>query len=78
MARLTWWERWQALDDALGSVNAAIEVMRESEADDDISDMLDDVSLALHSRRKQVYDKIEARDNAERENEQHGAYVGVI
>ena len=78
MARLTQWERWQALDDALGSVNAAIEVMRESEEDDDISDMLDDVSLALHYRRKQVYDKIEACDNAEREQERRDACVGVI
>lgn len=78
MARLSRWDRWQALDDALNSVDAAIAVMRESEEDDDISDQLDDVMLAIHNRRKQVYTDIEMHDNAEREFERAGAYVGVI
>jgi len=78
MARLSRWDRWQALDDALNSVDAAIEVMRESEEDDDISDQLDDVMLAIHNRRDKVYSDIEAHDNAERDRERRDAYVGVI
>lgn len=75
---LTRWDRLQVLDDALGSVHAAIEAMRESEEDDDISDMLDDVDLTLTSRRKSVYTDIQAHDDAEREAECYGMYVGVI
>lgn len=78
MARLSGWDRYQALDDVLSSIDAAIEDMRESEADDDISDMLDEIQIVLIHRKQEVYSDIEADDNAEREQERRDAYVGVI
>lgn len=75
---MTRWDRLQALDDALISVHGAIEALRESEDDDDISDMLDDIDLTLTGRRKSVYTDIQAHDDAEREMEYANAHVGVI
>lgn len=75
---MTNWERIEVLDDALTNVQDAIAAMRESELDDDISDMLDDVEMALTRRRKTVYSDIEAHDDAEREQEYRDAFVGVL
>lgn len=75
---MTRYDRLTALDDALGSVHAAIESLRESEDDDDLSDLLDDIDLAITRRRRKVRDDIEAHDNAERELECAGMYAEVL
>lgn len=83
MARLPrWdplWDRFTALDDALSSVGAALEALQHGDdLDDDILDALDEVEVLLTHRRKEAHDDIEAHDNAERERERAGAWVGVI
>jgi len=79
MARLPRWDRFTALDDALASVTAAREALRHGDdRDDDILAALEEAEALLTHRRKEAHDDIEAHDNAERERERAGAWVGVI
>lgn len=72
------YDRLEMLEDAIGSIESAIETMRPSEMDDDISDMLDDLSIVLRHRKEEVRSDIEARENAEREQEIRDYYKEVI
>lgn len=72
------YDRLEVLEDAIGSIESAIETMRPSEMDDDISDMLDDLSIVLRHRKEEVRSVIEARENAEREQEIRDYYKEVI
>ena len=72
------YDRLEVLEDAIGSIESAIETMRPSEMDDDISDMLDDLSIVLRHRKEEVRIDIEARENAEREQEIRDYYKEVI
>lgn len=72
------YDRLEVLEDAIGSIESAIETMRPSEMDDDISDMLDDLSIVLRHRKEEVRSDIEARENAEREQEIRDYYKEVI
>lgn len=63
------YDRLTALDDALGSVHAAMDSLSDCPEDDDLYGLLDDVDRALTRRRQKVRDDIEAHDNAERELE---------
>lgn len=72
------YDRLEVLEDAIGSIESAIETMRPSEMDDDISDMLDDLSIVLRHRKEEVRSDIEAREKTEREQEIRDYYKEVI
>ena len=72
------WDRLDILNEALGSINSARDNLRDSSADDDILDILDNAEIIIQHRYDDVHKKIEEIDARETEALTREYYRGLL